>query len=71
MTRLEWCKSDFANIGLHLGTVSPDVITKYIRYSIFVDYVNKGHNKVTAIQLTADECKCHTDTIYKALEFFS
>jgi len=71
MTRLEWCKSEYANEGLRLGTVSTDVIAKYIRYSIFVDYISKGYNKGTAIQLTADECKCHTDTIYKALEFFS
>ena len=70
MTRLEWCKSEFANEGLNLGTVNIDVMSKYIRYSIFVENLRK-YDKTTAIQLTADECKCHTDTVYKAIEFFS
>lgn len=71
MTRLEWCKSDFANEGLRIGTVDIDVMKKYIRYSIFIQHLNSGNNKTTSIQLAADECKCHTDTIYKAIDFFS
>lgn len=70
MTRLEWMSSDEARKGMELGIVRPDIFAKYIRYSIFVEY-SKAHDKATAIQLTADECHCHCDTIYKALEFFA
>lgn len=70
MTRLEWLDSDQARIGIELGIVRPDIYAKYIRYSVFIEH-SKKHDKSTAIQLTADECHCHVDTIYKALEFFS
>ena len=70
MTRLQWLESDHAKTGMELGIVRPDIFAKYIRYSIFQGFL-KQHDKATAIELTADECKCHTDTIYKSLEFFS
>jgi len=70
MTRLEWLDSDFARVGIELGIVRPDIFAKYIRYSIFIDY-SKTHDKATAIQLTADECRCHIDTIYDTLKWFS
>lgn len=70
MTRLEWMESDEAKQGMELGIVRPDIFAKYIRYSIFVEHL-KTHDKATAIQLTADECHCHCDTIYKSLEFFA
>jgi len=70
VNRLEWLDSDFARQGIELGIVRPDIFAKYIRYSIFIEY-SKKHDKATAIQLTADECKCHSDTIYLAIKFFS
>jgi len=69
MNRLEWLESDAARIGMELGIVRPDIFAKYIRYSIYIEY-SKKHDKATAIQLTADHCKCEQTTIYRAIEFF-
>jgi hypothetical protein len=69
VTRLEWLDSDFARVGIELGIVRPDIFAKYIRYSIFIEY-SKKHDKATAIQLAADECRCEQTTIYRAIEFF-
>jgi len=68
-TRLEWLSSDQARIGIELGIVRPDIYAKYIRYSIFCDFM-KRNDKATAIQLAADHCRCDGLTIYRAIWFF-
>ncbi len=71
MTRLEWYQLESTRIGLELGTVKITDFAKYIRYSIFQDYLAKGYDKATAIVLTSEEAKCDTTTVYRAIEFFA
>lgn len=69
MTRLEWYQLESTRIGLELGTVKITDFAKYIRFSIYTEYLKK-HDKTTAIQLAADECRCEQTTIYRAIDFF-
>lgn len=70
MTRLEWLSSDQARIGIELGIVRPDIYAKYIRYSIYQDYLKRGHEKGTAIELSCEECRCDRATMFRSLSFF-
>ena len=69
-SRLELLGSEEAKEWLNAGILSPDRFSKYIRYSIFVDFL-KHHDKATAIQLAADHCHCSEREIYRAIEFLT
>jgi len=70
MTRFEYFDQGFARVGMELGCISIDDFTKFIRYKVYLDFRNEGHDKSTSIELTAERCRCHYKTVYRALAYF-
>ena len=69
MTRIEFCEDGHALTGMELGFVSEARFATYIRYKVFRDLQNQGHDKSTAITLAADRMGCEDSTIYRAIQF--
>lgn len=70
MTRFEYFDLGYARIGMQLGLISVDDITKFIRYKVYLDYRSKGLPRMDAMELACEELKCEKDSIYRAIKFF-
>ena len=69
MDRFRYFDEGYARVGMELGVVSIDDFTKFIRYKVYLDF-RKEHDKSTSIELTAERCRCHYKTVYRALAYF-
>lgn len=58
-------------MGVEVGSVSISEYMKFIRYKIYLDYAAQGHDKCTAIQLTADQTNASFSTVWRSVEYFS
>ena len=71
MTRFEWFDNGFAQVPLNLGILDADVFMKFIRYKVYLDFLDAGVDRKTAIELTAERNECDRSTIYRDLKWFS
>jgi len=70
MSRFDWFESGAGIAGVELGIVRPDIYMKYIRFKVYLDFLER-HDKKMAIELTAERNKCEITTIYRAIDFFA
>ncbi len=68
--RFNWCESGQAILGMNLGMVDPAIVSKYIRYKVYMDLIAIGHKRDQAMSLAAERSKCSEITIYRDIRFF-
>ena len=69
MTRFEYFDEGYATVGLQLGVVSVYDVTKFVRYKVYLEFCLQ-FEKSTAIELSAERCRCSDRAIYRAIDFF-
>lgn len=71
ITRLEFFEQGFARLGLEVGVVSTSAFARFIHYTVYRDFIAEGHDKSTAIQLTADRTRASFSTVYRSVQYFT
>lgn len=70
MTRFEFFESGQALTGTRLGLISPDFLSKYDGYKIYLEFIASGEKKSKAIVLAAHQCRCDRSTIARYIYWF-
>lgn len=70
MTRFEYFEGGFARVGMELGVVSVYDFTKFIRYKVYLDFINDGIPSTDAVIHTGERCRCSRATVYNSIKFF-
>lgn len=69
--RIEFFEKGFAQWGLEVGVISTSMFAKFIHWKVYRDFISDGHDKSTAIQLTADRTKASFSTVWRSVQYFS
>jgi len=70
MTRLEYFKQN-GSTGLELDIISEGKFQVFIRYQVYLNFLNDGNKKSEAVKLTSEDCNCDITRVYEALNFFA
>lgn len=70
-SRLEFFEKGYAQWGLEVGVISTSTFAKFIHWKVFQDFISHGHDKSTAIQMTADRTRASFSTVWRSVQYFS
>jgi hypothetical protein len=71
LSKYEFFEQGYAQLAVHLGCMSPLVFMKFIHYKEVLFQMNRnGHNKTTAVQITADISRTSTATVWRSVHYF-
>lgn len=70
MTRIEFFEAGYALTGVRIGVISPDMLSKYDRYLVYLDLLKSGQKKSQALILASDQCNCDRATVAKTVYWF-
>lgn len=70
MTRFEYMQRNGSD-GLELDLISEGKFAGFIRYQVYLNFVNDGVKRSEAIKLTSEECNCDLSRVYESVKFFA
>lgn len=71
LTKFEFFDKGYAQMAVELGLISPSAFMKFIHYKVYQETLLEGHNKSTAIQITAERNNSSFSTVWRSVEYFS
>ena len=69
MTRFEWFEQGYGQQAYHMGIIRADVFMKFIRYKVYLDFLDQGNSISTAIELAAERNHCDRATMYRSIKY--
>lgn len=69
--RLKFFQEGKAWEGFECGCVSYNQYVMWLRFNLYKEFLLKGNKSSEAVHLAANQMKCSTDSIHRAIRFFT